>query len=89
MLRCMNTLSLCRRVCRSDHVSHPQRSRFMGMAQNRRYLIYVSRCRLHQISLSAPIDALAAAIRPAISSLLYRLNEIREPRYLNKRVKVT
>jgi hypothetical protein len=39
MLRCRKTSSLLSRLCRSDHVSQPHSSRFIGIAQKSGYLL--------------------------------------------------
>ena len=70
MLLCRKTSSLSSRDCRKDHVSQPQRSRFIGIARNSKYLLWVLRLGLLHISLSAPIDAFAAAMRALMMSLL-------------------
>ena len=70
MLLCRKTSSLSSRDCRKDHVLQPQRSRFIGIARNSKYLLWVLRLGSLHISLSAPIDAFAAAMRALMMSLL-------------------
>ena len=68
MLLCMKTSNLSSSDCRRDQVSQPQRRRFIGISRKSRYLLKVLRLGLLHISLSAPMDALAAAIRALLSS---------------------
>ena len=71
MLLCRKTSSLSSRDCCKDHVSQPQRSRFMGIARNSKYLLLVVGVEvgIAPYFLSAPIDAYAAAMRALMSSL--------------------
>ena len=56
MCVCIKTFSLLSRDCCKDQVSQPQRRRFIGIAQNSKYLLQVLRFDLLHISLSAPMD---------------------------------
>jgi hypothetical protein len=89
MLRWRNTSSLSICDFRSDQVSAPHKSRFIGIAQKRRYLLYMSRWGLRHSSFRAPIEAFAAAILAVMWSSSCRLYDMCEPRYLNVRVKLT
>ena len=69
MLWFKNTLSLSSCDCWRDHVSAPHRSRFIGMARKRRYLLYRSRWGLRLTFFIRPIAACAAASLAVMSSL--------------------
>ena len=89
MLRWRNTSNFSSCDFRSDQDSAPHKSRFIGIARKMRYLLYMSRWRLHHSSFRAPIEAFAAEILAVMSSSSRRLYDIREPRYLNVRIKLT
>ncbi len=88
MLQWRNTSSLSTCDFRSDQVSAPHKSRFIGIARKRRYLLYMSRWGLRHSSFRAPIEAFAAAILAVMLSSSRRLYDMCEPRYLNVRVKL-
>ncbi len=89
MLQWRNTSNLLSCDFRSNQVSAPHRSRFIGMALKRRYLLYTSRWELHHTSCRAPMEAFSAAILVVMSSLLRRLYEMSKPRYQKVHVKLT
>jgi hypothetical protein len=76
-------------LLKSNQFSQPQRRRFKGIAQKRRYLLYVSRWGLHQTSFKAPMLWFAAASQASMSASSWRLYEMRDPKYLNLQQKVT
>jgi hypothetical protein len=70
MLWWRNTSNLLRCNIRSNQVSAPHKSRFIGMALKRRYLLYMSRWKLRPTSFRAPVEAFAVAIHTVMSLLL-------------------
>jgi hypothetical protein len=89
MFRCRKTSSLLKRAFLIDQVSHPHRSKFMGIAQKSKYLLQMSRWGESQTFLSTPMDWVAAVTRFSISLSLHRPKEMKEPKYLKWRQKVT
>jgi hypothetical protein len=89
MLGWRNTSSFLSRACRSDRFSHPHSRRFIGIALNKRYVLYVSRWGLRHTSFRAPMLWFAAASQASMSLSSWRLYEMCEPRYLNLQQKVT
>ena len=73
MLQWRNTSNLSSCDFLNDQVSAPHRRRFIGMARNRRYLLYTSRWGLRQTSFYLPMEALVAESRDVMSSSLRRV----------------
>ena len=82
MLLCQKTSSLVMWERRSAHDSHPQSSRFPGIAMKICCLAFRSAYGLFHTCLRAPIALLAVAIRWLMSKSSVRSKDIWLPRYL-------